>query len=170
KKAITRFFVPMIDVLILLFCIFLLMPIMNVPGAADSPETQAKRQKTTEEMFQEIDDLKIELERARATIKKFKDEQINPAETLHDSILEIDPKDGKLFFFRNSKRLEIDSERTALEVIDAHKRSTPVGKFPNFIIIMPRELVDFPTKPQLDTYKKWFKDAPHRFDNPLGSN
>ena len=46
-RSVTRFFIPMIDVLILLFCIFLLMPFVSQgsnpnddPEAADIKETE----------------------------------------------------------------------------------------------------------------------------------
>ena len=35
RRSVTRFFIPLIDVLTLLFCIFLLMPVMK--GKADGP-------------------------------------------------------------------------------------------------------------------------------------
>ena len=41
KRAVTRFFVPLIDVLILLFCIFLLMPFVATPQRPE-PEPKAK--------------------------------------------------------------------------------------------------------------------------------
>jgi len=37
KRSVTRFFVPLIDVLILLFCIFLLMPFV---ATEPKPETE----------------------------------------------------------------------------------------------------------------------------------
>ena len=38
RRSVTRFFIPLIDVLILLFCIFLLMPYVS-PTEGESPET-----------------------------------------------------------------------------------------------------------------------------------
>ena len=47
RRSVTRFFIPLIDVLILLFCIFLLMPFVSRPeGAKDvepPPEDPAGR-------------------------------------------------------------------------------------------------------------------------------
>src|SRR2546423_13314870 len=50
RRSVTRFFIPLIDVLILLFCIFLLMPIVEEGGAGGktrlSPgEAQVLRQR-----------------------------------------------------------------------------------------------------------------------------
>ena len=38
KRSVTRFFIPLIDVLILLFCIFLLMPFVSGPPAETTDE------------------------------------------------------------------------------------------------------------------------------------
>ena len=49
RRSVTRFFIPLIDVLILLFCVYLLMPIVQTPSDAgdptggNSPLTQAER-------------------------------------------------------------------------------------------------------------------------------
>ena len=42
-RSITRFFVPMIDVLTLLFCIYLLMPIVQDPATGESDVARAER-------------------------------------------------------------------------------------------------------------------------------
>ena len=66
KRSITRFFVPLIDVLILLFCIFLLMPYVATPestngqppeqGALSKDDADKLREKlkSTEEKVQEF--------------------------------------------------------------------------------------------------------------------
>ena len=42
RRSVTRFFIPLIDVLILLFCIFLLMPFVSTPAPDDGPKPEAK--------------------------------------------------------------------------------------------------------------------------------
>ena len=43
KRSVTRFFIPLIDVLTLLFCIFLLMPLVKAGGEADVSENPPSR-------------------------------------------------------------------------------------------------------------------------------
>ena len=42
RRSVTRFFIPLIDVLILLFCIFLLMPFVSAPARPDEEQPEAK--------------------------------------------------------------------------------------------------------------------------------
>ena len=41
QRSVTRFFIPLIDVLTLLFCIYLLMPIIKPAGAEETADTGA---------------------------------------------------------------------------------------------------------------------------------
>src|SRR5438067_4217840 len=45
RRSVTRFFIPLIDVLTLLFCIFLLMPL--VKATEESPEAETRASKDT---------------------------------------------------------------------------------------------------------------------------
>jgi hypothetical protein len=167
KRAVTRFFIPLIDVLILLFCIFLLMPFMDAPTSADSSEAD-KKLLTRGEMREQIDNLRIDLDKARREVKQLQDERQNPSEKFSVLALDIDPKDGKLFYYRYGKRLEVTDERTAQEVIDDQKRRSGVDKEPFFVILLPRVESGAPSRPQLRAYHSWFKGVPHKFDSPLG--
>ena len=42
RRSVTRFFIPLIDVLTLLFCIFLLMPLVKAKAEADEEESAAR--------------------------------------------------------------------------------------------------------------------------------
>jgi hypothetical protein len=172
KRAVTRFFIPLIDVLILLFCIFLFMPFMSQPGAAGTEDVEKTapdpKELTPEEMKRDIAGLRADLDRARKDVRRLKDERADPTAKLSVSVLEIDPKSGALYYFRDGDRLPVKDARAALDVIDDHKRRSGVGKEPFFIILMPRELSGYPSGRQIAEYENWFKGVPHRFDNPLG--
>jgi hypothetical protein len=174
RRSVTRFFIPLIDVLILLFCIFLLMPFMSQPGNAESAERKKVESETKDlspaEMRKMITDLRFDLERARKDVERLKNEQRDPTERLSVAVLEIDPKTGLLFYFREGDRKPVPDQRTALDVIDDHKRRSGIGREPFFIILLPRELTGYPSKRQLDEYATWFKSVPHRFDNPLAAS
>ena len=173
KRSVTRFFIPLIDVLILLFCIFLLMPFMSQPGAAESddvkPATNIK-DLTPEEMRHEIAGLRIDLNKAKRDMKKMQEERINPTERISVCVLEIEPKNGQMIFYRRGERVAVSDQRGAQEIIDEHKRRSGIGKDPFFLIRMPHELTNFPSRPQMDQYENWFKDVPHRFDDPFSQS
>jgi hypothetical protein len=168
KRSVTRFFIPLIDVLILLFCIFLLMPFMNEPGKAADGETPGHKDVTPEAMRKEMAGMRIDLDRARREIKRLREERQDPSEEFSVFVLDIDPKTGNLFYYRNGKNVEVKDERFAQDMIDEHKRSSGPEKSPFFVILLPRVDSLAPTLQQLQRYAAWFKDVPHRFDSPLG--
>src|SRR5262245_11619000 len=74
RRSVTRFFIPLIDVLILLFCMFLLMPFVKEEGGVESgeepttlPPTQARA-------------LKNELDLLRAEVAELRQAKAAPAE------------------------------------------------------------------------------------------
>jgi septal ring factor EnvC (AmiA/AmiB activator) len=171
KRAVTRFFIPLIDVLILLFCIFLLMPFMQQSGSAeplDRPDE--KKNQAPEEMSQELALLRIDLDKARREIKKLRAERKEVSEKTSVFVLDIDAKNGHLFYYKDGKPLEIVDRRTAQEVIDEHKlRAAAADKEPFFIIVLPADQsARRPERNQLVEYHNWFREAPHGFSNPLG--
>ena len=63
RRAVTRFFIPLIDVLILLFCIFLLMPFVEKEagsGKLTPGEAEALRRQI-EQLARVVDDLDIDV-------------------------------------------------------------------------------------------------------------
>lgn len=173
RRSVTRFFIPLIDVLILLFCIFLLMPFMSQPGNVESADAQKALDKTKDltpdQMRRMIVDLQFDLDRARKVIGKLERERADPTERLSVGVLEIDPKSGGLFVYRDGERLAIADERSAESFIDEHRRRSGPGKEPFFIVLMPRELTGYPSRRQLDEYTNWFteRNVKFRFDDPL---
>jgi hypothetical protein len=170
KRSVTRFFIPLIDVLILLFCIFLLMPFMNEPGKAANGETPEPKDLTPAAMRKEMAGIRLELKRAQHEIVRLQGEQKDPTQQLSLFVLDIDPKNGNLFFYRNGKGVEVSDVRSAQRLIDDQKRQAAAGKKLFYVILLPRSDPGsgFPNLDQLDKYQTWFKDEPHRFDNPFG--
>lgn len=172
KRAVTRFFIPLIDVLILLFCIFLLMPFMNQPGSAEptTKQPEDKKDATPEELKREIAGLRLELSKALKDIRQLQEERTNPAEKVAPFILEIEPSLGHLMYYSAGKAVRIKDQRDAQEVIDQHKRRIGIGKDPLFIIMMPRQVSGHPTAPELAEYRSWFKDVPFKENDPLAAD
>ena len=168
KKSVTRFFVPLIDVLILLFCIFLLMPFFSEPTSAESPDNSAATpgKETTQPLPQDVQTLQKDLQQARRDMKDLQDFRFHLADRLNVLVLEIDPKNGGLYYYRERERIDIPDQRTAEDAIDRHKRKSGT-KEPFFLILKPRgDGPGFPLRGQVEAYKLWFKDVQHRLDGP----
>ncbi len=159
KKSVTRFFVPLIDVLILLFCIFLLMPFFGQPDASDNSDASkaALDKAETEPLPQDVQTLQRDLRQARRALKDLEAFRSHVADRVNLLVVYIDANDGKLFYYRDKERVAIPDQRTAEDVIDRHKRLSGT-KLPVFLILQPPPGgPGFPTYPQREEYKSWFK-------------
>jgi biopolymer transport protein ExbD len=165
KRAVTRFFVPLIDVLILLFCIFLLMPFVAAPESPE-PDLKEKSKATEPELPKDIKELRAELERARREVEKLRAERGNLAEHLSVKVLEIDPRDGRLYYFQDGQRVNVTTQAAADAVITVHKRASGT-KEPFFLLLYPRTRSRYPEQQQADDYARWFKDVQFQFDRPF---
>ena len=85
RRSVTRFFIPMIDVLILLFCIFLLMPFVSAPA---SPEDQPKEQPKPKPLTKH-EELQAQLDEATRRLRQLEKERAKPADQYSVRILEI---------------------------------------------------------------------------------
>lgn len=166
KRSVTRFFVPLIDVLILLFCIFLLMPFVSRPGpegTEDAPPGDATPKDAAA--------LKEQLADANRRIDRLLKDRANPGDRMSVKVLEIDGATGKLFSFEPDAaepRQEVRDQADAQRLIDRHRRLSGT-KEPFFLILYPRTLTGFPLQRQVDAYRRWFKDVSIGFDNPYQS-
>jgi hypothetical protein len=165
KRAVTRFFVPLIDVLILLFAIFLLMPFVATP---EPPEADAapKAKAAEPELPKDVKELRAELERARREVAKLRAERGNLAEHLSVKVLQIDPRDGRLYYFQDGQKVYVTTQADADNVITVHKRASGT-KDPFFLILYPRTKSGYPEQQQADDYARWFRDVQFQFDRPF---
>ena len=175
RRSVTRFFIPLIDVMTLLFCIFLLMPLVKtldegqesaaVETPPDLPDlAQLEPRETTEpdRPAPEPGDVQAqerELQRLRA-------EQIETLQQrLAIRVLEIDADTGKLYYYEPEQRVEIASQAEARRLIDRQKQDAP-GKELYYLFLFPRRVTGFPQEKQVKQYERWFEGVPHGFDNP----
>jgi biopolymer transport protein ExbD len=163
RRSVTFFFVPLIDVLILLFAIFLLMPF--VTPAETEPEASAKA-KAKDELPKDVKELRAELEKTRREVERLKAERGNLAERLSVKVLEIDAKDGRLYYLEDGQRVYVTTQAAADTVITLHKRASGT-KDPFFLILYPRTKSGYPEQQQADDYARWFKDVQFQFDRPF---
>jgi hypothetical protein len=170
RRSVTRFFIPLIDVLTLLFCIFLLLPLIkgnsedqdasagvtsaslgspNRPSPGISPLTAAELER---------------LHQARQELDQIRKTKIEALERrLFIRVLEIDPDTGKLFYPEGDQRLEIRDQEDALRVI-AQQREKAGGRELYFLFLYPRRLTGYPQQKQIDQYENWFKGVAHGRD------
>ncbi len=171
RRAVTRFFIPLIDVLILLFGIFLFLPFVSRPEGTPDPEAPeaAPGGRSAEELRQRVTDLELKLERANQEVARLQKDLANPANRMSVRVLEIDPDTGRLYYFDPDTpaepRQEVRDQADAQRLIDQQRRAAR-GKDVFFLILYPRKLTGFPLRQQVETYRRWFKDVPHGFDNP----
>ena len=176
KRSVTRFFIPLIDVLTLLFCVFLLMPVVQPSDAAntgDNGATAAKLRQLEEELAQihaqggDTRKLQEELERLRKQLgKSIKDR-------LAVRVLEIDGKTGKLSYQRRDPNggvtgITIDTQTDASALIDLDRRERGVGQRElYYLILYPRDLKSsHPTNDEYKKYQRWFEGVALGFDVP----
>ncbi len=166
KRSVTRFFIPLIDVLILLFCIFLLMPFVSKPddGKGTPEAVPAVRDPS---MPDDVEKLQQELAIAKRRIEELKKQRANIGDHLSVRVVEMAKDTGKLHYFDadGGGRLELKDQADAQRLIN-QQRARAGAKEAFFLILYPRELSGFPLREQVETYRRWFRDVPHGFDNP----
>jgi hypothetical protein len=170
RRSVTRFFIPLIDVLILLFCVFLLMPFVGTPDATADPDADPNTQTPADNLRAQVLQLQLDLAQAKAEIERLQAAAASPANRVRVRVLEIDAADGKLYAFDPDfpdDRQEVRDQADAQRLIDQARR-TARGKDVFFLMLYPRVRSGFPEQPQVESYSRWFQGVPHGFDNPWG--
>jgi hypothetical protein len=163
RRSVTRFFIPLIDVLILLFCIFLLMPFVSGPV---TPDPAAKPPDPKDKLPEDVRELQRQLTEARDRLTRMeKAAQARLSERLSVRVLQIDRRDGTLYYF-DPERQEIRTEADALRLIANQKTiASKAGGVKDvfFLILLPTKS-SYPTQEQVNQIRRWFKDVPVGFD------
>src|ERR1700736_3260768 len=97
RRSVTRFFIPLIDVMTLLFCIFLLLPIVKPTDPATGAEGTSLAGATgplTPGERQDLESLRREIERNRREIDRLRQEKSDTLQRLAIRVLEIDADTG----------------------------------------------------------------------------
>jgi hypothetical protein len=168
QRSVTRFFIPLIDVLTLLFCIYLLMPL------ATSRESElARRAREREERLRELERELQEKERSgdelsakkRQELQRLRTEQLQ--QRLVVRVLEIDGKTGKLYY-RDPDRVEVRNQADARKLIEDDGRERGAGQRDlYYLILYPREPTSgYPTRQQRQQYDRWFAGVALGYDIP----
>jgi len=177
KRSVTRFFIPLIDVLTLLFCIFLLMPMVKSEGELTSGSPEPAVMPIMAEERQELEQLRQE-KKAWLEWNRLQEELKRLAAKVRDAleqglflrVLEIG-EEGKLFFYdpgrEKGRRIEIAKDNVE-KFIETQKRLAQ-GKELYLLILYPRRAEGFPGFPlqeQRTEYDHWFQDVAHGYDIP----
>jgi hypothetical protein len=170
KRSVTRFFIPLIDVLTLMFCIFLLMPVLEKAESSSGADKSA--------MAVQLAQLQDELARIRAqgADTRVLQEQLEKlrqqvGKSIKDRVavrvLEIDAKTGKLYY-NDPERIEIRSQADASSLIERDRRERGAGRRElYYLILYPRDRnSSYPTVAQYEQYQRWFEGVALGFDIP----
>lgn len=166
KRSVTRFFVPLIDVLILLFCIFLLMPFVSTDPEAESVTAENKQEDNP--LPTDVRELQMELQKLKRENDKLIAQKGSLSDRLSVKVLDIDPSNGKLYYLQDGERVEVQTQSAADTVITLHKRQAGQRE-PFFLILYPRKRSGFPEQQQADDYARWFRDVQFQFDRPFAT-
>src|SRR3954453_4914867 len=101
-RSVTRFFIPMIEVPTLLFCLYLMMPMVDTAGEAEIEAERATREARLKQLEAELSRLGTSGEQApaklREELERLRKEKIQTLKNrLSVRVLEIDPLNGKLY-------------------------------------------------------------------------
>jgi hypothetical protein len=171
KRSVTRFFVPLIDVLTLLFCIFLLMPMVKPSSEAAGINQLASLEVQLLATQEELEKQRKEggaTEDLQKELKRLRDEKIKTLQQrLQVRVLEIDPATGKLYY-NAPERLEIRSEADARELIEKDQRSQGSDRRElYYLVLFPRDPASpYPLRGQREQYDRWFAEVAHGWDIP----
>jgi len=174
RRNVTRFFIPLIDVLILLFCIFLLMEFNNeskVDQQSIDVEYQAETKRVLEselqsrtkelQKFEELRPMLTELDKLREENERLRNaSQRNLQDNAYVRILDIDAKDGSLSFFdvARGQPVPIKEAQNAQALIERHTKEA-AGRQLYYYFMYPRKFSVFPSFGQEQQYQEWFKKA-----------
>jgi hypothetical protein len=168
QRSVTRFFIPLIDVLTLLFCIFLVLPLAKDADdvSADQAELE-ERLRQKEEELQRLRDSGRDLPRElRDEIEQLRQEKGKALEKrLAVRVLEIDGASGKLYY-RDPQRVPIPDEAAAHALLDRDRRKAGQKEL-YYLILYPRDpKSSYPTVGQRGDYDRWFAGAALGYDKP----
>lgn len=157
KRSVTRFFIPLLDVMTLLFCMFLLMPLVE---PSDGSQADGASEANVARLQREVDRLRKKLESEdREKFKALK-------KLLIYRVLELDGDTGKLFYF-GPERTELNAV-LAESLVGRDVREHGVGRDELVYMIFrpPISNPGHPTAKDKATFASWFKGVDLRYDMP----
>lgn len=177
KRSVTRFFIPLIDVLILLFGVLIVLPVSEQRNAIAVETEDGKSEQVGEQQIRNFKEQIKKLEKELEDLRKMQPipEELrkrlellekDPAALLVIYKLHINPDNGFLFYDDGISREQIKSERDLLllirphvnGVLDRQKKAPPPGggKYQLLYVLQyPLKKTFFPTRDQEQKYLTW---------------
>lgn len=172
QRSVTRFFIPLIDVLTLLFCVFLVTPLAQ-PASEEGKPLPEGGQLTHEELVQQNQEDRQRLRALETQLEQLRDRLKDPiGERIALRVLEIDPDTGRLYYRDRQNptadRIEIRNAADALALIEHDRMRLGVEQRELvYVVLYPRDRSsDRPTVRQREQYESWFRGVQVRFDRP----
>jgi hypothetical protein len=180
RRSVTRFFIPLLDVLLLLFCIFLLMPM----STEESQGTDSASRERVDDLAQRVTSLERELQRRTVELQRFEQlgpelqelvrlqeelerlrkEKINTLQKrLVVRLLEIDGKTGELSYFdpaNNDEPVIKITDVDAAQRLIARLKREAADREEYYQFHLPRNS-GFPTRADVEKYRRWFDAVAH---------
>jgi hypothetical protein len=181
RRSVTRFFIPLIDVLLLLFGIFLLMPIAaenefegERQEAVEKSDMAEALQQAMQERLKELyrlEELHTELDRVDELKKENQLLRNLAQQSLQQSltvkVIGVDSKTGSIYYYDPDRGdppgMPIPDAKTAHALIEQHRKDAP-GRQLYYQFLMHRAPV--PTVAQVQEYRTWFKEVPNSLGVP----
>ncbi len=176
RRSVTRFFIPLIDVLLLLFCIFLLMPIASETELEDKRDSLAEQTESTEVLERELERRTKELREFESLRPKLEEvaklqqeidrlriqSRLDVRQRTVFQIIDVDGKTGEISFYDPSERapLAVRDQRTAELLIERHQREAGTKEL-FYHFLYPRPETGYPTEAQERQYREWFAKVAH---------
>lgn len=177
RRSVTRFFIPLIDVLLLLFCIFLLMPLFGEESKshADADELEDRVLSLEKEVqlrkqdllkFENVQTELLDLIKLQDELDRLRKEKIQALQKrILIRVLDIDDKTGELSYFDPSDLEQpiqkIPHKDAAAALIARHKKEVP-DREQFYQFYLPRGS-GFPTRAQAEAYQTWFESVANSF-------
>lgn len=178
-RSVTRFFIPLIDVLLLMFCIFLLMPVFGEEEGSEGSEGE-KARLAPEDIADAYESVKRELTKKNQDLQRIaklqaslvkmdlvmqeleklrKEKQQAMLRPTYVRVLDVDGKTGALSFFDpaslDNPVLPIPDDKAARTLIARHKKEAGERQL-YYHFLYPRVETGWPTLAQEMAYKRWF--------------
>jgi hypothetical protein len=137
RRSVTRFFIPLIDVLTLLFCIFLVMPL-----ARDAREASAKDQ--LKASAGDRNALEAEVKRLREKIDELEGRGGGKPEWANVRTIEFNNDTGERYYFKGRQRVPLGKSDDAngakliRDMVDEDRRLVGSRRKLNYTVQIPR--------------------------------
>lgn len=171
RRSVTRFFVPLIDVLLLLFCIFLMMTFSSGTEVEKQEEEAAEARESAQLLEEELqrrtrdlqryDQLKNDLEKVAQLqeeldrIQALLRQSVQERTAFH--LIDVDPKTGEIFYFDGRlPRVDLKNSEHVKALIEKHRNDVQGKRELYYYFLYPRPFTGYPTVGQERRYKAWF--------------